>query len=65
MSNIFTRKEKTLLGFGIILIVLYVIGLPILIIFALNTVFITLSIPYTFWTWLSTYILICVLYGKK
>lgn len=30
---------------------------PFAIIFALNTLFVTLSIPYSFWTWLSIVIL--------
>ena len=30
---------------------------PFVIIFALNTLFVTLSIPYSFWTWLSIAIL--------
>ena len=64
----FTTKEKTILGFsilGLVLLIALALCFPLIIIFALNTVFITLSIPYTFWTWLSVYILSFVFYGKK
>lgn len=52
---------KTLSFAGIALIlILYTVVIvfwPFVLIFALNTLFITLSIPYTFWTWLSVAIL--------
>ena len=46
---------------GFILFVVFLLAVivfwPFLLIFALNTLFVSLSIPYTFWTWLSVAIL--------
>lgn len=56
-----TAKGNALVAVGFILFILVVIAFvvfwPLAIIWALNTVFITLSIPYTFWTWLGVVIL--------
>lgn len=44
--------------FGLIaLIVLLVVAGPLLLIWALNTLFPVLAIPYTIWTWLAALIL--------
>ena len=42
---------------GIVLIVILVAAGPLLVIWALNTVFPVLAIAYTFWTWLAVLIL--------
>jgi hypothetical protein len=42
---------------GIVLIVVLVAAGPLLVIWALNTVFPALAIEYTFWTWLAVLIL--------
>jgi hypothetical protein len=42
---------------GIVLIVVLVAAGPLLVIWALNTVFPVLAIAYTFWTWLAVLIL--------
>ena len=42
---------------GIVLIVILVAAGPLLVIWALNTVFPVLAIEYTFWTWLAVLIL--------
>ena len=42
---------------GIVLLVLLVAAGPLLVIWALNTVFPVLAIEYTFWTWLAVLIL--------
>jgi hypothetical protein len=42
---------------GIVLIVVLVAAGPLLVIWALNTVFPALAIAYTFWTWLAVLIL--------
>lgn len=52
-------KNLPFAGIALILILCTVVIVfwPFVLIFALNTLFITLSIPYTFWTWLSVAIL--------
>lgn len=53
-------KEYSLVAFGAIMIVLAIASIvfwPLLIIFALNTLFPVLQIPYTFWTWISVAVL--------
>jgi len=53
-------KEYSLFVFGasmILLAIAAVIGWPLLVIFALNTLFPALAISYTFWTWLAVVIL--------
>jgi hypothetical protein len=42
---------------GIVLIVILIAAGPLLVIWALNTVFPALAIAYTFWTWLGVLIL--------
>ena len=42
---------------GIVLIVVLIAAGPLLVIWALNTVFPVLAIEYTFWTWLGVLIL--------
>ena len=41
----------------LVLAVCAMIAWPLAIIWALNTLFITLSIPYSFWTWLAVAVL--------
>lgn len=43
-------------GIGALIVVLITIG-PLLTIWALNTLFPVLAIPYTFWTWAAALIL--------
>ena len=42
---------------GVVLIVILIAAGPLLVIWALNTVFPALAIAYTFWTWLAVLIL--------
>jgi len=44
------------LGFGVLVLVLVILG-PLITIWAMNTLFPVLAIPYTFWTWLAVIIL--------
>lgn len=46
-----------IVGLIIFAIVLIVVG-PLITIWAMNTLFPALAIPYTFWTWLAT-IIVC------
>ena len=46
-----------ILALVLITAVCVMIAWPLMIIWALNTLFITLSIPYSFWTWLAVAIL--------
>ena len=60
-ARISKEFEDMLKGLGVIaliaiIIVLIIVG-PLLTIWALNTLFPLLAIPYTFWTWLSVVIL--------
>lgn len=61
MSNILTAKEKTLLGFsiiGIIMIVLFSLVFPFIIIWSINTLlFPVFSIPYSFSTYIATIVI--------
>lgn len=55
-------KNKTNAPISIFVIVLIaiicvIIAWPLAVIWALNTLFITLSIPYSFWTWLAVVVL--------
>lgn len=53
-------KEKfaSLGVFGmIVLVILAFIFSPLLTIWVLNTLFVSLAIPYTFWTWLAAMLL--------
>lgn len=53
-------KEHSLVALGAIMIILAIASIvfwPLLIIFALNTLFPVLQIPYTFWTWISVAVL--------
>ena len=63
----FSSDNARLVGIFVLFIAVLVVIVvwPFCIIFALNTLFITLSIPYTFWTWLSVLILTLVSSGKK
>jgi len=53
----------TVLAVGLLVVALVVAG-PLLILWSLNTLFPTLAIPYTVWTWLAALILGTVL-GPK
>jgi hypothetical protein len=50
------KNVITLIGM-IVLIVIVVVAGPLLLIWALNTLFPVLAIPYTVWTWLAALIL--------
>jgi hypothetical protein len=43
-------------GILVVLVLLVVFG-PLLTIWTLNTLFVSLAIPYTFWTWLAALVL--------
>lgn len=49
----------------ILLIVALVIAGPLLMIWGLNTLFPVLVIPYTFWTWLATWIVFGTGFARK
>ena len=57
----YTYKELLMKAFGGLALILFAIALivvgPLLTIWALNTLFPVLAIPYTFWTWVSVVIL--------
>jgi hypothetical protein len=44
------------LGFAVLVLALVILG-PLITIWAINTLFPVLAIPYTFWTWLAVIIL--------
>ena len=46
--------------FWILVIVAIIIAGPLLVLWSLNTLFPVLAIPYTFWTWVATLILVGV-----
>ena len=46
-----------ILALVLITAVCVTIAWPLVIIWALNTLFVTLSIPYSFWTWLAVVVL--------
>ena len=60
-THIHTYKELLMKAVGVLSLVLIVIALiivgPLLTIWALNTLFPALAIPFTFWTWLAVVIL--------
>lgn len=51
-------------GLVLLIIILLIVG-PLITIWALNTIFPVLVIPYTFWTWLATLILTSSLLYKS
>ena len=60
--------NKTNIPIVILALVLITVGCimlawPLVIIWALNTLFITLSIPYSFWTWLAVVVLNATTFG--
>lgn len=52
-----TNAPIAILAVVLITAVCAMIAWPLAIIWALNTLFITLSIPYSFWTWLAVAVL--------
>ena len=52
-----TNTPIAILAVVLITAVCVMIAWPLAIIWALNTLFITLSIPYSFWTWLAVAVL--------
>ena len=52
-----TNTPIVILALVLITAVCAMIAWPLAIIWALNTLFITLSIPYSFWTWLAMAVL--------
>ncbi len=49
--------KNTLIVLLVALVISGMLLIPLAVIFALNTLFPVLEIPYTFWTWLSVVIL--------
>jgi len=62
MSLQFNEKEATILGVALIIII--IIAGPLITIWALNTLFPALAIPFTFWTWLAAAILGGAIYSS-
>ena len=63
------KMAKTLGGitgvlFLVTVLVLVVVGVPLAVIWAVNTLF-ALGIAYTFWTWLATLILMLTVFSSK
>ena len=52
-----TNTQITIFAIVLITVVCIMIAWPLAVIWALNTLFITLSIPYSFWTWLAMAVL--------
>ena len=52
-----TNTPIVILALVLITAVCAMIAWPLVIIWALNTLFVTLSIPYSFWTWLAMAVL--------
>ena len=52
-----TNTPVAILALVLITAVCVMIAWPLVIIWALNTLFVTLSIPYSFWTWLAMAVL--------
>ena len=52
-----TNTPVAILAVVLITVVCLMIAWPLVIIWALNTLFVTLSIPYSFWTWLAVAVL--------
>jgi len=50
------KSLMTILAFAALIVIVVVAG-PLLVIWALNTLFPVLAIPYTVWTWLAALIL--------
>jgi hypothetical protein len=50
------KSLLTIIAFAALIVILVVAG-PLLVIWALNTLFPALAIPYTGWTWLAALIL--------
>jgi hypothetical protein len=50
------KNVLTLIGMIVLILIIVVAG-PLLLIWALNTLFPVLAIPYTVWTWLAALIL--------
>ena len=52
-----TNTSIVILALVLITALCVIVAWPLAIIWALNTLFITLSIPYSFWTWLAMAVL--------
>lgn len=58
-------NEDTLVIIGVVILVIALVAVgPLLTLLALNTLFPTLVIPYTFGTWLATLWVLAVINGK-
>jgi hypothetical protein len=58
MKEDFSVAQAVVMFIGIVmLIIALIIFEPLVIIWALNTLFPSLAIPYTFWTWLASLVL--------
>ena len=51
--------------FFIVIGLLVVAGGPIAVLFSLNTLFPALAIPYTFYTWMATFVLMALITADK
>ncbi len=56
LTTILRGKVRAVIVFLLLLVLIFVFA-PLSVIWALNTLFPVLAIPYTFWTWLSVVIL--------
>lgn len=68
MSNIFTTKKKTLLGFdilGLILFIVFALSFPLITIWAVNTLlFPVFSIPYSWSTYFAMIVITWITTGR-
>ena len=59
-----TSSDIATISVVVILVIIGIIAAPLLTLLALNTLFPTLSVPYTFGTWLATLWVLAVINGK-
>ena len=59
-----TNTPVAILAVVLITVVCVMIAWPFVIIWALNTLFVTLSIPYSFWNWLAMVVLNVSTFGS-
>lgn len=69
MSNIFTTKEKTILGLGILGLILFIVfslSFPLITIWAVNTLlFPVFSIPYSWSTYFAMIVVQWIVMGSN
>jgi hypothetical protein len=59
-----TSPDIATISVVVLLLIIGIIAVPLFTLLALNTLFPTLSIPYTFGTWLATLWVLAVINGK-